>query len=225
VQVDVYYIHAPDPSVELEYQLKGINDAYKAGYFKRFGLSNFKVADVKRVYDICADKGYPLPAVYQGNYSVVARRVETELVHTLRTLGIAFYVYRPFAGGLLTKTIEQLREGTEDAGRFAKSHPLRGMYDALFNKPSYYKALGLWEEAAKEIGCSRAELVYRWVAFDSAVDPKYGDAVIFGASTHTQISETLGWLKHGSVGEAAKAKIDEIWKVIEHDAPLDNYNM
>jgi hypothetical protein len=26
------------------------------------------------------------------------------------------------------------------------------------------------------------------------------------------------------VGEAAKAKIDEIWKVIEHEAPLDNYN-
>jgi aryl-alcohol dehydrogenase-like predicted oxidoreductase len=31
MQVDVYYIHAPDASVDLEDQLKGINEAHKAG--------------------------------------------------------------------------------------------------------------------------------------------------------------------------------------------------
>ncbi|KAF7347247.1 Aldehyde reductase like protein [Mycena venus] len=222
--VDVYYIHAPDASVELEDQLKGINEAYKAGHFKRFGLSNFKAADVQRAYDICKEKGYPLPTVYQANYSAVTRKQETELIPTLRKLGIAFYVYSPMAGGLLTKTAEQMREGSADAGRWAKGHRLQGMYAGLFNKPSYFKALDLWGEAAEEAGCSRAELAYRWVAFDSVVDGKYGDAVIFGASKHSQIVETLGWLKRGSVGEGAKAKIDEIWKTIEEDAPLDNYN-
>ncbi|KAJ7200233.1 NADP-dependent oxidoreductase domain-containing protein [Mycena haematopus] len=222
--VDVYYIHAPDPSVELEDQLKGINEAYTAGHFKRFGLSNFTAAEVQRVYDICKEKGYPLPTVYQGNYSAVARKQETELIPTLRKLNIAFYVYSPIAGGLLTKTVEQLREGSQDAGRFAKGNRLYDLYAGLYNKPSYYKALVLWEEAAKEAGCSRAELAYRWVAFDSAVDVKHGDAIIFGASKHSQISETLAWLKRGSVGDAAKAKIDEIWKVIEHEAPLDNYH-
>ncbi|KAJ7359418.1 NADP-dependent oxidoreductase domain-containing protein [Mycena albidolilacea] len=221
--VDIYYIHAPDASVDLEDQLKGINDAYKAGYFKRFGLSNFKVEDVQRVYDIAQEKGYPLPTVYQANYSAVARRAENELVPTLRKLGIAFYVYSPITGGLLTKSVQQLRDGTKE-GRFAPGHMLRPLYDGLYNKPSYYTALELWEEAAKEVGCSRAELAYRWVAFDSVVDPKLGDAVIFGASSHAQIAETLSWFKRGSVGEAANAKIDGIWKVIEKDAPLDNYN-
>ncbi|KAJ7239799.1 NADP-dependent oxidoreductase domain-containing protein [Mycena haematopus] len=222
--VDVYYIHAPDASVELEDQLKGITEAYKAGHFKRFGLSNFRAEDVQRVYDICKAKGYPLPTVYQANYSAVARKQETELVPTLRKLDIAFYIYSPIAGGLLTKSSQQLREGNADAGRFAKGNMMEGLYGGLYNKPSYYKALDLWEEAAKLAGCSRGELAYRWVAFDSAVDPKYGDAVIFGASKHSQISETLAWLKRGSVGEAAKAKIDEIWKVVEHEAPLDNYH-
>jgi len=220
----VFYIHAPDSSIELEDQLKGINDAYKAGYFKRFGVSNFKAADVQRVYDTCKEKGYPLPTVYQGNYSAVARKQETELVPTLRKLGIAFYIYSPIAGGLLTKTSQALRERGKDAGRFAEGDALEGMYGPLYNRPAYYTALDLWAEAAEEAGCSKAELAYRWVAFDSAIDPKYGDAVIFGASKHSQITETLAWLKKGSVGEAAKAKIDEIWKVIEHEAPLDNYN-
>ncbi|KAJ7359785.1 aldehyde reductase [Mycena albidolilacea] len=222
--VDVYYIHAPDPSLDLEDQLRGIDEAYKAGYFKRFGLSNFKVADVQRVYDIAKAKGYPLPTVYQANYSAVARKAETELVPTLRKLGIAFYIYSPIAGGLLTKTAQQLREGSEGAGRFATGHVWQGIYGGLYNKPSYYKALDLWEEAAKAAECTKAELAYRWVAFDSVVDSKYGDAIIFGATKHSQISETLASLKRGSVGEAAKAKINEIWKIVEHDAPLDNYN-
>ncbi|KAJ6515634.1 aldehyde reductase [Mycena sanguinolenta] len=221
--VDVYYIHAPDATIDLEEQLHAINEVYKAGCFKRFGLSNFKAADVQRAYDLCKAQGYPLPTVYQANYSAAARRAETELLPTLRKLGMAFYVYSPIAGGLLLKTPEQLRDGNVE-GRFGKTHFLRGLYDELYNKPSYHKALEMWGEAAKEANCSRAELAYRWVAFDSAVDPAYGDAVVFGASSHAQVAETLEFFKRGSVGEAAKAKIDEIWKVIEHDAPLDNHN-
>ncbi|KAK7022112.1 aflatoxin B1 aldehyde reductase member 4 [Favolaschia claudopus] len=223
--VDIFYLHAPDPSLDLEDQLRGINDAYKAGYFKRFGVSNYKAADVQRIYDICKEKGYPLPTVYQANYSAVTRKQETELVPTLRKLGLALYVYSPIAGGLLTKTSEQLREGKAAAGRFAKgSDGETTLYGGMYNKPIYYQALDLWGEAASLAGCSRGELAYRWVAFDSVLDAKYGDAVIFGATKHSQIAETLAWLKGGSVGEAAKAKIDEIWKVIEHEAPLDNYH-
>ncbi|KAK7042067.1 aldehyde reductase [Favolaschia claudopus] len=222
--LDVYYIHAPDPSLDLEDQLKGINEAFKAGYFKRFGLSNFTAPDVQRVYDICRAKGYPCPTVFQANYNPVARRAEEDLIPLLRRLNIALYVYSPIAGGLLTKTSEQLRGKGPDAGRFGAGDALEKLYGPMYNKPAFYEALDLWGEAAKDAGCSRAELAYRWVAFDSAIDYKYGDAVIFGASKHSQIPETLGWLRGGSVGEAAKVKIEAIWKLIEHVAPLDNYN-
>jgi len=220
----VYYIHCPDPSLDLADMLKGINEAYRAGCFKRFGLSNFKADDVEHIYALCKEKGYPLPTVYQGNYSPVARRQETELFPTLRKLNIAFYAYSPIAGGLLTKTKEQIIEGSKNAGRFGKGHWLGSLYTDLYNKPSYHKALDLWGVAARAAGCSKAELAYRWVAFDSPLDPKYGDAIIFGASKLSQVKETLAWLNKGSVGEEAKAEIDEIWKVIKDDAPLDNYN-
>ena len=204
--------------------LKGINDAYKAGYFKRFGLSNYKANEVKQIYALCQEKGYPLPTVYQGNYSAVARRQETELFPTLRKLNIAFYAYSPIAGGLLAKTKEQIIESSKDAGRYGKGHWLGSLYGDLYNKPSYHKALDMWGEVAQSAGCSRVELAYRWVAFDSPLDSKYGDAIVWGASKLSQVTDTMAWLKKGSVGEAAKAKIDEIWKVIEKDAPIDNYH-
>ncbi|KAJ7173209.1 aldehyde reductase [Mycena filopes] len=222
-KIDVFYLHAPDATVPLEDQLRGINTAYTEGRFKRFGLSNYAAADVQRVYDICKDKGYPLPTVYQANYNAVARKNEAVLIPLLRKLGIAIYVYSPIAGGLLAKTSAQLRGGL-DAGRFSKGDGLEPLYGALYHKPSYYTALDLWAEAAAEAGCSGAELAYRWVAFDSVLDGKHGDVVVFGASKLAQIGPTIEWLKRGSVGEKTKAKIDEIWKVVENEVPVDNYS-
>ncbi|KAJ7810779.1 putative aflatoxin B1 aldehyde reductase member 2 [Mycena olivaceomarginata] len=129
----------------------------------------------------------------------------------LHKLGIVFYIYSPIAGGLLTKTAQQLREGGESAGRFAMGHVMQGLYGSAWF-------------VAKEAGCTKAELVYCWVAFNSVIDPNYGNTVLFGASKLSQISETLASLKCGSVGEAAKAKINKIWKIVEDEVLLDNYH-
>lgn len=62
-QMDIFYIHSPDASLDLKDQLSGIQEAYEEGLFKRFGLSNFVVEDVERVYSICKSKGWVLPTV------------------------------------------------------------------------------------------------------------------------------------------------------------------
>jgi aflatoxin B1 aldehyde reductase len=86
-QVDIYYLHSPDV-VPIEETLAGVNELYKEGWFRRFGLSNFFAEDVQKIYDICEREGYPLPSVYQGDYSAIARKQEEELLPTLRKLGI-----------------------------------------------------------------------------------------------------------------------------------------
>ena len=89
-QVDVYYIHAPDV-VPIEEMLAGVNEIYKEGWFRRFGLSNFFAEDVQKIHDICKREGYPLPTVYQGDYSAIARKQEEELLPLLRKLGIVSF--------------------------------------------------------------------------------------------------------------------------------------
>ena len=208
-QVDVYYIHAPDPTLDLGDMLSGIHEAHKAGLFKRFGLSNFLAEDVERVHAHCKKHGYVLPTVYEGNYSPVARRPETELLPTLRRLGICFYVYSPLSGGFLTKTKQQVLEGA-DAGRFSHDNMMAPMYRPLYCKPAMLEALTLWGQVAAEAGCSCAELAYRWVAYNSPLDAELGDAV--------------EGLAKGPLDAKASQKIDEIWKTIEHEAPVDNWN-
>jgi aryl-alcohol dehydrogenase-like predicted oxidoreductase len=133
---------------------------------------------------------------------------------------MAFYAYSPLAGGFLTKTAQQIKEG---AGRFGPE-ALGGMYRQMYVKDSYLEALSKWEVVAKEEGCSRAELAYRWVAYNSPLKKEYGDAIIVGASRVEQLEDTLTGLEKGKLSEKACKGIDDIWETIKHEAPLDNYS-
>ena len=48
-QLEMWYLHGPDRSVPYEVTLKTVNDLYKEGKFKRFGISNY-MAYVSHVF-------------------------------------------------------------------------------------------------------------------------------------------------------------------------------
>lgn len=94
----------------------------------------------------------------------------------------------------------------------------------MYSKPSLIEALGDWEAIAKEEGVTKADLAYRWVKYNSPLKPEHGDAIIIGASSEEQLKQTLDSINGGPLSANAVKKIDEIWKKIEHEAPLDNYH-
>lgn len=139
----------------------------------------------------------------------------------LRKLNIAFYAYSPLAGGLLTKTAKEIEEGV---GRFSADG--MALYRGLYFKPAYMKALGQWEQIAKDEGIDRAELGFRWTAWNSKIDAsgKTGDGLVIGASRPEQLTKTLEYLRKGPLSEKASKAIDEIWEGIKNEAPIDNFN-
>jgi aryl-alcohol dehydrogenase-like predicted oxidoreductase len=248
-QVDVYYIHAPDV-VPLEEMLAGVNEIYKEGWFKRFGLSNFFARDVQKIYDICKREGYPLPTVYQGDYSAIARKQEEELLPLLRKLDIvslhniplinqlafqpysqtiqhtdlkikSFYAYSPLAGGFLTKSVADI---TARTGRFAPGQPFGEAYNKRFNKPCFLEALEKWAAVAEREGTTKADLAYRWVKYNSPLKPEYGDGIIVGATSLEQLEQTLAGIGKGPVSEEAAKAIEEIWEGVKSEAVLDLIN-
>ncbi|KAH8601056.1 NADP-dependent oxidoreductase domain-containing protein [Bisporella sp. PMI_857] len=226
--VDIYYLHSPDPSTPLEETLAAIQEVYAAGKFKRFGVSNFSPEDVQNIYDIQSATNSVLPTVYQGNYNAVSRHIETGLFPLLRKLNISFYAYSPIAGGFLTKNAKDLKEDKVDSGRFgaAAKESLHGkLYRELyFNKESLFTALDEWAKIAEDAKLSKAALAYRWIAYHSQLKKELGDAIIFGASKVSQLEETLAAIEAGPLGEDVAKRVDDIWELVEHEAPLDNYH-
>jgi len=221
-QVDIFYIHAPEREIPLEDTLSGMNELYKQDKFKRFGLSNYKPEEVEEVVKVCKDHGFVAPTVYQGNYSPVARRQDTELFPVLRRHGIAFYAYSPLAGGFLTKTKEDIE--SKSKGRFTDSGA-GPMYMALYNKPTYLQALATWNEIAQKHDVGKAEMAYRWVAFNSPLRNQYGDAIIIGASRIEQLKESLAWFQKGPLPDSAAQGIEKVWESVKDEAGLDNFNL
>ncbi len=68
-----------------------MNKAYQEGKFKYFGLSNYTADEVERIVQICKDRGFVEPSVYQGQYNPIVRGGEKELFPVLRKHKIAFY--------------------------------------------------------------------------------------------------------------------------------------
>ncbi|OJJ48557.1 hypothetical protein ASPZODRAFT_150759 [Penicilliopsis zonata CBS 506.65] len=222
-KVDVYYLHSPDERASLEDLLAGIDELYRRGAFARFGLSNFTGEGVEAVIRIASEKGYVLPSVFQGNYSAVCRRVETEVMPVLRKHHIPFIAYSPNAGGFLTKSPEEILGG-QTGGRWQSGTRLGSMYHALFTTEGMLRFLREWSQIADEAGIPKAELAYRWVVFNSCLREEYGDAIIFGARNLHQLEETLAAIKKGPLAQREQDRIQALWKDAEEDSFLDNYN-
>jgi aflatoxin B1 aldehyde reductase len=92
--VEVMFLHVPDRQTPFEETAKAMNDAFTQGEFKKFGLSNYSVAEVQKFIDICKQNGYVKPSVYEGHYNPVTRGGEKELLPLLRKHGMAFLAYR-----------------------------------------------------------------------------------------------------------------------------------
>lgn len=91
----MWYLHGPDRSTPYEVTLKTVNDMYKEGKFKRFGISNYMSYapsprlplprpfthihllswEVAEIVQICKANGYIQPTAYQGIYNAIHRRV------------------------------------------------------------------------------------------------------------------------------------------------------
>lgn len=107
--VDLLYLHQPDTECSLEESLEGVHLLMQQGVVGEYGLSNYSRVETERVVAICEDKGYALPAVFQGLYNALNRRVETELLPLLRQHGTRFVAFNPLAAG--TQAIQENHMG------------------------------------------------------------------------------------------------------------------
>ena len=93
----------------------------------------------------------------------------------------------------------------------------------MYCKPSYLEYLREYKVLAKEAGLKQAGLAYRWMAWHSELDVENGDAMVLGASSAKQLEETIKEIKKGPLETWVVEKLERMWKLIEKDAPGDNF--
>ncbi|KAJ7775541.1 Aldo/keto reductase [Mycena metata] len=208
-QLEMRYLHGPDRTVPYEETLKAVNDLYKEGHFKRFGISNYMAWEVAEIVGICKQHGYIQPSVYQGLYNAIHRGVEPELFPALRKFGIAFYEFNPLAGGFFTNRYSSEDSSVEKGSRFDPELRQGKNYRARYWKPAYFAALDLVRPVAEAHGLTMAEIALRWISHHSLMRREHGDSVLIGASSLAHIEQNLIDLEKGPLPDEVVEVLDK----------------
>jgi aryl-alcohol dehydrogenase-like predicted oxidoreductase len=146
--IDLWYLHYPDPQVAIEETVGAMAEAVGAGKVRYLGLSNVTADQVRRAHAV-----HPIAAV-QYEYSLWRREAESDLLPTLRDLGISLVCWSPLGSGFLTGTVDRLPKGD-----FRHNNP-------RFNAENFRKNQDRFapvKSAAAELGLTPAQLALAWL--------------------------------------------------------------
>ncbi|KAF7345492.1 Aflatoxin B1 aldehyde reductase member 3 [Mycena venus] len=223
-KLEIWYLHAPDRSVPYEVTLKAIDELYREGHFKRWGMSHYVAWEVAEIVGICKQHGYVLPSVYQGIYNAIHRDVELELFPALRKFGIAFYEFNPLAGGLLTDRYTSVDNKAEKGSRLDPDGMAGKAYRARYWKPVFFDALSEVRIVMAAHGLTMAEVALRWVSHHSLLRRESGDAILIGGSNLQHIEANLIDLEKGPLPAEVLTALDEAWGAVKaHSSGYHSY--
>lgn len=210
--VDLLYLHQPDLETPIFSSLEALQKHYEAGRFARFGISNYAAWQVAEIVGLCEQHGFVKPTVYQGMYNAFTRDVERELLLCLKNFDIAFYVYNPLAGGMLTGKHQSVSDAPSE-GRFSGN----AEYVSRYWKADYFHALDAFRSACGNENINPASAALRWLVHYSDLDNSKGDAIILGASSMSHFESNLEALNSGELPESIINALDNGWEIARPD--------
>lgn len=100
--IDLYQLHAPDPTVPIADTLGALDELVKAGKVREIGCSNFSAAQILEADEASRRAQLARFVSVQNYYNMLRRDDETDAIPECERLGIAYLPYFPLESGLLT---------------------------------------------------------------------------------------------------------------------------
>src|SRR5882757_2499492 len=149
--IDLYYIHRIDPNVPIEDTVGAMSRLIEQGKVRYLGLCEAGPKTIRR-----AHKVHPLAAI-ETEYSLWTRDIESEILPTLRELGIGLVPYSPLGRGFLSGTFQKRDDLIEADRRQAHPRFQEGNFELNLSLLAPLKA------AADKRGVTMAQVAIAWV--------------------------------------------------------------
>jgi aryl-alcohol dehydrogenase-like predicted oxidoreductase len=194
--IDLYQVHRPDYSTDIEETLDALTDLVRAGKIRAFGCSTYPADQIVSAYHVARSRGLLAFRTEQPPYSMVARGVEAAVLPACQRLGMGVLTWSPLGWGLLTG------RPLSDSGR-ALLAPTRFDQELPANKAKF-AAVSALTALADSLGVPLPHLAVAFPAAHPAVT-----SVIIGPRTLDQLNDLLAAATLG-LGDDVLNKIDEI---------------
>ena len=149
--IDLYYQHRLDRQTPIEDTIGTVAELIAEGKVRHIGLSEVGVETIRR-----ANAVHPISAL-QSEYSLWTRDSESDILTTLRDLGIGFVAYSPLGRGFLTGQIRSVDDLADDDTR--RDNP-------RFVAENFARNLALADQVraiADEAGATPAQVALAWL--------------------------------------------------------------
>jgi aryl-alcohol dehydrogenase-like predicted oxidoreductase len=182
--IDLYQVHRPDPTVDIEETLGALTDLQRAGKIRAFGSSTFPADQVVEAQWVAARRGLGRFSTEQPPYSILARAIEADVLPVAQRYGLGVLVWSPLAGGWLS--------GRFGEGRANTSHRAHGLSPGRYDlaKPENQRKLEIvtaLDALAEKAGITLVHLAVAFVLRHPAVS-----SAIIGPRTMKQLETQLG---------------------------------
>ncbi len=108
--IDLYQIHRPDPTVDIEETLSALTDLVRCGKVRAIGSSTMPASDMVEAQWVAERRGLQRFRTEQPTYSILNRGIEREVLPVAQRYGMGTLVWSPLAGGMLTGRIRKGQE-------------------------------------------------------------------------------------------------------------------
>jgi aryl-alcohol dehydrogenase-like predicted oxidoreductase len=110
--IDLYQVHRPDPSTDIDETLGALSDLIAAGKVRAIGTSAFPAEQIVEAQWVSERRGRERFSSEQPAYSIFARHAEAAVLPTAERHGLGVVVFSPLNGGWLSG---KYRRGVEPA--------------------------------------------------------------------------------------------------------------
>ncbi|MEU0558712.1 aldo/keto reductase [Dactylosporangium sp. NPDC006015] len=200
--IDLYQVHRPDPTTDVEETLSVLTDLVRQGKIRAFGCSTFPAEEIVEAHHAAERRALHRFRTEQPPYSLLARGVEKDVLPVAARYGMGVLTWSPLASGFLTGRYRKGDPIDLSAGR-AALNPAR--FDPSL--PENARKLDVVEQlvaVAEDLGCTLPELAQAFPIAHPAVT-----SVIIGPRTMAQLDASLKGAGL-TLDDAALDRIDEI---------------
>jgi aryl-alcohol dehydrogenase-like predicted oxidoreductase len=199
--IDLYQVHRPDPTADLDEILGALTDLVRAGKIRYFGHSTYPAPLIVEAQWVSERRNRERFVCEQPPYSILARAIEAEVLPACEKFGIGVIPWSPLAGGWLTG---RYRKGQDRP----KSHRADRVPDRFdLSTPENQLKLDKVEalaQLAEDAGINMIDMALGFVLAHPAVT-----SPIIGPRTMEQLESQLGAADSKLPGDVLD-KIDEI---------------
>jgi aryl-alcohol dehydrogenase-like predicted oxidoreductase len=182
--LDLYQIHRPDPSCDIDETLGALSDLVREGKVLSIGSSTFPPSEIVEAQWVAERRGHQRFVTEQPPYSLLVRGVENEVLPVCERYGMGVIPWSPLAGGWLSG---RWRLGIDDV-KSRRAARIPGRYDLTIpSNQVKLEAADAFAKLAEEAGISLVHLALAFVIRHPAVS-----AAIIGPRTREHLDGQIG---------------------------------